>query len=68
MIRPYRHYQINYFCGWQYIFSPIFRNEVHQKWAGNTWDRSLCVIGGISGMVITTGIFALAIWAAINSA
>jgi len=64
MIRPHRHYQINYFCGWQYILSPKFRDEVHQKWAGNAWDRSLCVLGGVSGVVLTTGIFVLVILAA----
>jgi len=48
-----RYYQINYLCGWQYLFSPKFRSQVHQKWFGNMWLRVICVIGGFVGMLLS---------------
>ena len=62
MLQTYRNYRTNqpdYFCGWHYLLSPKFRTKVHQKWGGNPFSESLCIIGGLTGMVLTSGIFIL---------
>ena len=69
MLHQTRNYQINYFCGWQYIFSKTFRSQVHQKWGGNLWLQSLCIIGAIGGMVISLAVFVFLIsasWELLN--
>jgi len=63
------YYQINYLCGWQYMFSPKFRSQVHQKWFGNTWLRVTCVLGGLIGMVLSLIFFVFliaAFWELLN--
>jgi hypothetical protein len=58
-----RSYQIDYFCGWRYIFSPSFRKRVHKKWNGNTFTRLACIFGGFFGVIFTTGLILLALMA-----
>lgn len=60
-----RSYQIDYFCGWRYIFSPAFRVRVHEKWNGNRFARLACVLGGFLGVVLTSALamfFLAAAW------
>ena len=63
MLPHHRSFQINYLCGWQYCFSPKFRSEVHEKWGDNTWLRSLCILGGLGGMVISLAVFTFVVMA-----
>ena len=60
-----RSYQIDYFCGWRYILSPKFRNQVKLKWGSNLIQRSLCIFGALTSIVLTsTGaiLLAMTIW------
>lgn len=58
-----RSYQIDYFCGWRYIFSPAFRKKVHQKWGSNPFTRIICIFGGFFGIVFTSTLILLALMA-----
>lgn len=58
-----RNYQIDYFCGWRYIFSPSFRRKVHQKWNANPFTRMACIFGGFFGMVFTSALILFAMLA-----
>ena len=48
-----RSYQIDYFCGWRYLFSAKFRQHVKQKWGSNVLLRSLFFIGGFTGILLS---------------
>jgi hypothetical protein len=58
-----RSYQIDYFCGWRYIFSPSFRRQVHKKWSANPFTRLMCVVGGCFGIIFTSTLILLALMA-----
>jgi hypothetical protein len=60
-----RSYQIDYFCGWRYLFSAKFRDRVKQKWGNNLMLRSLFLIGSFTGMLLTSAaaiLLIMAIW------
>ena len=49
-------HQIDYACGWRFLFSSRFRQEVKAKWGGSIWLGSMCLAGGLIGIGITTAI------------
>lgn len=49
-----RSYQIDYFCGWRYLLSEKFRNQVRAKWMQNPLQKSLFMIGGFTSIVLTS--------------
>ena len=60
-----RSYQIDYFCGWRYLFSAKFRDQVKQKWGNNLMLRSLFLIGSFTGILLTSAaaiLLIMAIW------
>ncbi len=60
-----RSYQFDYFCGWRYLFSAKFRQQVKQKWGSNIALRSLFLIGGFASILLTLSaavLIILAIW------
>jgi hypothetical protein len=61
-----RGYQIDFFCGWRYLFSPTFRKRVHQKWDSNLFTRLACIFGGFFGMIFTSALILLALMAGWN--
>ena len=60
-----RSYQIDYFCGWRYLFSAKFRDQVKQKWGNNLMLRSLFLIGSFTGILLTSAaaiLLIMSIW------
>ena len=60
-----RSYQIDYFCGWRYLFSAKFRDQIKKKWGNNFTLRSLFLIGSFTGILLTSAatiLLIMAIW------
>lgn len=49
-----RSYQFDYFCGWRYLFSPVYRQHVRQKWGGNMVLKSMFIVGSLVSITFTT--------------
>lgn len=56
MYESSRNYQIDYFCGWRYLLSRRFRNRVREQWGGSILKKSVCIFGGVIGMILTTSL------------
>lgn len=60
-----RSYQIDYFCGWRYVLSPSFRDQVRLKWGSNLIQRSLWMVGAVTSIMLTSAgaiLLAMMIW------
>lgn len=49
-----RSYQIDYFCGWRYLFSANYRNHAKQKWGNNLLLKSLFLVANIFSILLTS--------------
>jgi hypothetical protein len=49
-------YQIDFFCGWRYLFSKDYRAQVRQKWLKNPILQILYLIGSLLSILFTSAI------------
>jgi hypothetical protein len=56
-------YRFDYFCGWRYLISPTFREQMRVRWGKNLWTRALCSAGIFTSLLITTSAAVLALLA-----
>lgn len=54
-------YQIDFFCGWRYLFSANYREHVKQNWGSNRILQGLYLIGCLIGIIITSYVAVLLI-------
>ena len=55
----------NYFAGWQYLFQPAYRKEVHERWQGEgRTGIAIEVLASIIGMGFTGMVAAFALMSA----
>ena len=58
-------HQFDYACGWRYLLSPVYRRQVKAKRGGNLWSSTLCLPGGVIGIVMTSAVAmipVMAVW------
>jgi hypothetical protein len=59
--------RFNYFAGWQYLFQPGYRQEIHERWREESKiSIILQILGSIFGMGLTGVLAALAFMAAMT--
>jgi hypothetical protein len=59
--------RFNYFAGWQYLFQPDYRQEIHARWAEESKvSVVLQILGSLLGMGLTGMFAALALMAALT--
>jgi hypothetical protein len=49
-------YQIDFFCGWRYLFSVKYREYVKQRWGGNLFLQCLFLTGSLLSILFTSAI------------
>jgi hypothetical protein len=54
-------YQIDFFCGWRYLFSAIYKDQVKQKWGKNRVLYGLFLFGSFLSILLTSTIAVLLI-------
>jgi hypothetical protein len=59
--------RFNYFAGWQYLFQPSYRQEIHERWREeSTGSIILQILGSVLGMGLTGMFAAFALMAALT--
>jgi dolichol kinase len=61
-----RSYQIDYFYGWRYLFSPEFRDQARKKTGKSLMLHSMFMVGGFISILLSSAALVLVAMAVVE--